>query len=577
MSGWGLKTGLGCWLLALCGSLHAADSVGEAIETEAQIRQAEELRREEALRQEARMAPATRTASPDAVVRGVVPNESPCFEVLDIQLVGADAHRFQWMATDVARFSQKCLGAKSIEHLVLNLNDRLVQQGFITSRIYALPQNLQSGVLQLQLSTGRINKITTQEAASQAHGNPDQTRAARSAAMVLPGGVGQLLNVRDLDQAVENFQRLPDHRLGILIEPGDVPLTSDLVLDWQYPKKPWSATLTLDNSAPRSMGRTRLSAQVMWNDPTGLADQLMLHTGSNAEHPAPDHRSASSMVRYTLPWGYHRFSYLVSSSQSGQRVAATTTDFQVRSGDRERQFEWQWTFYRDNQFRWSTEAAWGKRYGRTYIEDSEQIVPRRHARFRRAGVSVNWQGVDSSAQVSLHHEQVVRRMGEDEVIFRLAEEPKAVNIRLSGYFSTVFQAWQRRWRYSAQWDNLSTQKVHPLGDAFSLGGRHSIRGFTGDHPIVASDGARLRQDLYGEVFSGGCQTCYWTPYMGLDIGRLSGPISDGGKRLLGGVAVGVQFANGALSADLALTMPLCSPHEKERVGVVPYVSLSWSL
>jgi hemolysin activation/secretion protein len=560
----------GVLLLALV-SARAASATEEAMEADERVRQSDVQRREDLRRQEALSAPAVRTNAPVLVMRGPVDHETPCFMVAHIELVSEVSHHFQWLLADTEPYVQRCLGSKSLEALVLDLNDRLLQQGYVTSRVYAEPQDLKAGSLRLILSVGRIAAIDMTTA-----GNDRPGLAGIRA--VLPISTGEALNIRDIDQAVETIQRLPGNKLDVLVEPGTLPATSHLKLNWQQ-AKPWHLMLAADNSSSRPMGRTRVSAQLRWDNLLGLADQVWVNLGSNAEHPEAAHRSVSGTLRYSVPFGYHRLGVMASRSQSGQRVAGTTANFLTHSHDREQQIEWQWVAYRDGLLKLTTEVAAGRRAGASYVEDVESITSRRYARFRHAGVTLDWRRDSTSFQASFKQLRVVRQVTEDEKIFRLFESAQGLSYQFEGQLAHAFNWLGQPWQYSMQWDVLSTRQAHVLGDVMSLGGRYSVRGFTGDAPVVAYDGAWVRQEL--QVASqpvAWCGSCTWSPYIGFDRGGVWGGSAQAlTTRHVSGVVLGVRFFSPAFSADVALATPIRHPSEVPAPTIVPYVSLSWTL
>jgi filamentous hemagglutinin len=64
--------------------------------------------------------------------RPPVANEFPCRVVHRVQLLGSQATRFSWVLSEFAPFAGLCLGAGSLQALLLNLNDALLAQGYVT-------------------------------------------------------------------------------------------------------------------------------------------------------------------------------------------------------------------------------------------------------------------------------------------------------------------------------------------------------------------------------------------------------------------------------------------------------------
>lgn len=153
---------------------------------------------------------------------GLLPtDEVPCFRIERLELDGPRAVDFQWALAEASYGNQsgeqvhdspvgRCLGTQGVNVVLARLQQALIARGWITSRVLAAPQDLRSGTLRLTLVPGRIAAIrfvdgddtaTTQRAAV-ANGTLDSLRNA------LPMQAGDLLNLRDVEQGLENLKRL---------------------------------------------------------------------------------------------------------------------------------------------------------------------------------------------------------------------------------------------------------------------------------------------------------------------------------------------------------------------------------
>lgn len=65
---------------------------------------------------------------------------------------------------------------------------------------------------------------------------------------------GDVLNLRDLEQGLEVFKRVPTAEADIQIEPGETIGESDLVLAWQQ-KFPFRLNFSVDDGGSRDTGR----------------------------------------------------------------------------------------------------------------------------------------------------------------------------------------------------------------------------------------------------------------------------------------------------------------------------------
>ena len=146
-----------------------------------------------------------------------LPVEIPCFAVEQIKLkdaMGASVPHFEWLKTELNAHEDpavigRCIGALGVNWVIERAHQILVARGFITTRILATQQDMSHGTLVLTLIAGRISDIRLSE--------PIEPRANLTNA--LPMQAGEVLNLRDVEQALENLKRVPTAEADIQIAP----------------------------------------------------------------------------------------------------------------------------------------------------------------------------------------------------------------------------------------------------------------------------------------------------------------------------------------------------------------------
>ena len=167
-------------------------------------------------------------------------------------MLGENASDFQWALhaanPEADPALGRCLGAAGINLSMKRIQNAIVARGYVTTRILAEPQDLNAGTLRLTLVPGRIRNIRFAEDSS--------SRATLWNAM--PANPGDLLNLRDIEQALENFKRVPTSEADIQIVPAEgdhaQPGESDVLIHWKQ-KLPLRLSLSLDDSGSESTGK----------------------------------------------------------------------------------------------------------------------------------------------------------------------------------------------------------------------------------------------------------------------------------------------------------------------------------
>ena len=169
----------------------------------------------------------------------------------------------------------------------------MVERGYVTSRVYLPEQNLKQGRLRLAVVPGRIHQIRLKD------GPGD-----RGLASAFPLGAGDILNVRALEQGLEQLGRVPTQQATMEIVPGQQPGESDVAVSRSRARQ-LTGQLSLDDSGQPATGRLQSNASLLLGGATGFNDLLSLSWSQDAEHLAHP-RSQAHTVSWLLPWGDDR-------------------------------------------------------------------------------------------------------------------------------------------------------------------------------------------------------------------------------------------------------------------------------
>jgi hemolysin activation/secretion protein len=542
------------------------------------LRRQEERQRELLQQQEIRSDVLTPQEQPASITE--LPVETPCFAVHEIELTGKNAGRFVWLQEATLPFIGRCVGVTGLRRIAEALDAKLIETGFATTRVSLPEQNLKAGTIAIRIHVGRVSAIRI----TNKNQHPDQQNIASDNAWgswwnAFPLGAGDILNIRDLEQGVEQMQRLPSQSVSTSIEPGAEPDTSVVVIERRTGTflDRLRGGATLDNSGSESLGRTQLSAYLTLDNPLGLNDILSLSATTNAENPGADHRSQSFAANYSIPFGYTTASFSKSHSRFAQIVQGTTARFLSSGESSSDEFRWHHTALRTSSAKFGLYAAVSSRRAKSFLEDVELIVQRRRTTNIETGVTYR----QLIGNASLDLEAGYRR----GMPWRDAQEyPVAVanglTLRpriwfLSAGYSQPFTLGTQSFHYSAAVRAQHTGNTTLSVDQIAIGGRYSVRGFDGDAVLLAENGFYLRNDFFMPVrLIDGIDS---QAYLGVDIGRVWGP-SDinllGNK--LAGAAIGLRSRWKALQIDVALATPLYKPAGFQTRHINPYVALTYA-
>ena len=95
--------------------------------------------------------------------------------------------------------------------MLQSLTNAYVERGYVTSRAVLGPQDLSRGVLVIKIIEGRVESVGP-DAAS--------TMQPKQFLTIFPGVKGSVLQLRDIEQGLDQLNRLPSNNATMRIEPG---------------------------------------------------------------------------------------------------------------------------------------------------------------------------------------------------------------------------------------------------------------------------------------------------------------------------------------------------------------------
>lgn len=549
------------WVLAVL--LCVSASVLCAAEVDPQRAVEEGLRREELRLKEIERPESPSTLRPPVEqVRARPPEaEHPCFAINSLVIEGSDAAEFAWLASAARDYRGRCLGTRGLSALVATLNEALVSAGFVTSRVSLPPQNLSGGQVRLHLDTGRVERIRA------------EGLWPRTWINTVPVRSGDILNARDLEQGVEQATRLPSAQLQTRIEAGEAPDSSVVILD-RSAVRPWRIGGTVDNSGSRETGEAMLQVSAAYDNPLGLSDMISVLYSSNLRDPGPRNRAQSTSIDYSIPFGYGLLSASYSRSGFGQMVKGATQSFWSHGVSDTAQIRYAHTFWRSGSARTGAFFGLSSRSSRSYLEDIELEVQRRHTVNAEAGLS--WKRLFRQAvlDLSMSFREGVGILGAQDDLPSAQTGGATLRprvIALDADFSTPVSGWGPHLLWSSRLHGQTTPDVVLSIDQLAIGGRGSVRGFDGDGQLLGERGAFWRNELSWGLTLAAASI---SPYLALDYGVIAGPSAprDDG-RALSGVAAGIRGRKGAVRCEIMLGQALKHPRSVRTSGPEIYFSL----
>lgn len=559
-------------LILLFASLLLA-SVQASADTSELLRQQE---RERVLHEKQSAAPDVRLQKLQTEAeQGYLPaNEHPCFTINSITLSGDDAKRFLWSlaAADQASPSKedkvqgRCLGSEGINLVMKRIQNAIVAKGFVTTRVLAGPQDLKTGVLALTLVAGRVGQIQY----------PDMPYTKKWNAR--PIREDKLLNLRDIEQALENFRRVPTLNADIQIVPASAvnakPGESDIVIKTERTSS-YRLNASVDDSGSDATGKYQSSLTLSLDHWWSLNDLFYLTLNRDLGGGDPGNRGTQGYnVYYSIPLSYWLFSVTTSSNDYHQEVAGAFESYSYSGESQNTDISVSRLVYRD-AVRKTTLALHGwSRASKNFVNDAEVGVQRRQMAGWQFDVTHREFIGQNVLDLALNYRQGTGAFGSLKAPEEAFDEGTArpTIITASTQLSVPWALGEQRFNYSGSIRAQQNNTPLVLQDRFSIGGRYTVRGFDGESTLLAERGWLLRNDIGWRILQSGQQL-----YVGVDYGKVSGPSSE---NLLGtnlsGVVLGLRGGYKSLSYDVFVGTPLQKPEGFKTSSQVTGFSANWA-
>lgn len=299
----------------------------------------------------------------------VAPNpEEHCVTVKHIGIKGAELFPEERQREITAPFVGKCLDSGQFNELLKHITQFYLDRGYVTSRAYLSEQDISTGRLEVLVVEGRLEGVDSGEAGP----------SSREIAMTFPGKIGERLNLRKLEQMVDQLGRLPSRQAQIDIVPGKEPGGSRVQVKGEQ-ARPWRVGLRRDNTGERSTGEQQWGVSLAWDSPLGLADQFHLSGGRDADTHRW-RRSNNQSLFYGVPYGWWTFSYAYNQNyyQARNEVPGLGMTFDTSGTSRVHQLRAERLLHRNSMGKTSASLGIAHLRTRNYFEDELLEVSSQH-------------------------------------------------------------------------------------------------------------------------------------------------------------------------------------------------------
>ncbi|WP_135079441.1 ShlB/FhaC/HecB family hemolysin secretion/activation protein [Terasakiella sp. SH-1] len=491
-----------------------------------------------------------------------LPDGQTCFQSESIELKGSTLLSNIEKARLLAPYLSRCITLAQVDELLRSITNLYTDKGYVTTRGFVPPQDIADGSLELTIVEGFVEGYELHD---------DKSRKNWRLKTAFPGTLDRPLNLRDIEQGLDQINRLKSNNAKMKLEPGSRQGATMVKIENQS-SKPWHVTMGFDNSGKIATGVQQATGSLGIDDLLGINDYLSFSWSKDTKAGDPQHsRSLSGF--WSVPLGYWTLSSSHSFYDHASKINGTAASYISSGYSRTHKGEVDVVVHRNKESKTNSSLFLRQHTAASFI--GEDKLDSSSYRLTSIGWTLGhedklWGGI---ASAKLTMEKGIRALwaAEDEGITNPAT-PRAQFLKseLDLSYYKPFDVFGQKLTYTgnahAQWSPMTLYGA----DQISIGGESSVRGFK-ESTLGGDQGLYLQNTLSWALPKTGYDIPdklfgTFAPFIGFDMGALENDAKDSTERgVLSGYAIGLKTSGGMFNLSGTYARPIRSPaHLDER-------------
>ena len=471
----------------------------------------------------------------------------------------------------LSKYKNKKLGSTDISNILVELTNRLIEKGYVTSTAsLSENNNLNSETLNLKIISGKIEKIIL---------NEDDSLDKLKKYFLVSTKEEKVLNVRDLDTTTENFNYLEANNMTMEIIPSDKENYSIIKLKNEMKDKFTISLLTNNYGEDNQNGIWRGGTSINIDSPLGIGDRVyfsymtvhkkkadrswkrtteslkpgeILPIGPKGYDPAKDTLPYKRELdlynfRYTMKFRDYTLSLGSSRSENISSFYTPTTIYDMETMSSSFSINLDKILWRNQKSKLSLGVGLKRKHNKSYIEDtllSDRILTIGDISLN--GTTVFYGGIFG---ITLDYERGLRALG-------ASNTPKAEFKKYSlnlNYYKPLTKKLVYRFNTltSHSKDVLYASEKQSIGGVGSVPGYHRRGNIMGDRAI------EIENELSYKIIDSE-KIGRLSPYISYSYGTVRNNKNPSvyGKGYVSGASIGLRYSMKYLDIDLAYAKAL---------------------
>lgn len=256
-------------------------------------------------------------------------------------------------------YENRNLKLSDIEELVRKLNQKLQDKGYVTSQVVIPEQNLSGKKLVLYCAPGKLRQVV--------YAKGSENLPWKNA---FPIREGDLMNLRMLEEGLENMKRVSSLDVSMKILPPNEPGFSDLELTI-HSQKQVQGSLSFDDSGMKETGKDQFTTSLGFDRVFNANDVLYISNTLDTSRDWSEKGTRSQNFSYLIPYGKNRLTISHSRNRYNQLVFSKPYDFTSSGTSQTSRVSLEHMISRSQTERRSMDITVSKRNSHYFINDTE--------------------------------------------------------------------------------------------------------------------------------------------------------------------------------------------------------------
>ena len=471
----------------------------------------------------------------------------------------------------LSKYENKKLGSTDISNILVELTNRLIEKGYVTSTAsLSENNNLNSETLNLKIISGKIEKIIL---------NEDDSLDKLKKYFLVSTKEEKVLNIRDLDTTTENFNYLEANNMTMEIIPSDKENYSIIKLKNEMKDKFTISLLTNNYGEDNQNGIWRGGTSINIDSPLGIGDRVyfsymtvhkkkadrswkrtteslkpgeILPIGPKGYEPAKDTLPYKRELdlynfRYTMKFRDYTLSLGSSRSENISSFYTPTTIYDMETMSSNFSVNLDKILWRNQKSKLSLGVGLKRKHNKSYIEDtllSDRILTIGDISLN--GTTAFYGGIFG---ITLDYERGLRALG-------ASNTPKAEFKKYSlnlNYYKPLTKKLVYRFNTLTSY----SKDVLYVSEKQSIGGVGSVPGYHRRGNIMGDRAIEIENELSYKIIDSE-KIGRLSPYISYSYGAVRNNKNPSvyGKGYVSGTSIGLRYSMKYLDIDLAYAKAL---------------------